>query len=474
MANFTVTVVRNGKRIERARVRIWGSGAFQGYLDEDTNSQGQANFSTSMSSGKIYVNGNLQQTDCRFKGDLTVHIWFFSTQFIRPGFQPGFFFLLRIIREHLDFSWLKATLTAMTIVSSHNTDRETASSWDAKDREARSRETVSQHQTTNSQHDETFFDANMSSLRPTLLDEYIGQESLKRQIKRAIASARAREASLEHILLYGPPWLGKTTLAAIIAREMSVPVVLSSGASIDKPSDLVSLLTGLQPGSILFIDEIHRLKPHLEEILYIALEDYRVDILVGTGVGAKSVSISLPPFTLIGATTKLSKIAAPLRDRFGNIYKLEYYTHDELGIIARRTFGLFGYEYEWAHILIESISARSRGTPRITNRLVKYIRDHLILSNWEIDTPTLHILFDELGIDQYGLTPLDRSYLQTLMPDPGKSPKHKWLTTLAAFLSEEIDTVEHVVEPYLLQRGYIERTPRGRIITARWIEIIDR
>ena len=362
----------------------------------------------------------------------------------------------------------------MTIVSSHNTDREAASSWDAQDREARSRETVSQHQTTGSQQqDETFFDANMSSLRPTLLDEYIGPENLKRQIKRAIASAKAREASLEHILLYGPPWLGKTTLAAIVAREMSVPVVLSSGASIDKPSDLVSLLTGLQPGSILFIDEIHRLRPHLEEILYIALEDYRVDILVGTGVGAKSVSITLPPFTLIGATTKLSKIAAPLRDRFGNVYKLEYYNHEELGIIARRTFGLFGYEYGWEHILIESISARSRGTPRITNRLVKYIRDHLILSGWAIDAPTLDILFDELGIDQYGLTPLDRAYLQTLMPDPGKSPKHKWLTTLAAFLSEEIDTVESVVEPYLLQRWYIERTPRGRIITSRWIEAID-
>lgn len=312
----------------------------------------------------------------------------------------------------------------MTIISSSPDDAKHAREHPStSSNESQSREYISSH--AHSEGAGELFEVTMSALRPQKLDEYIGQPTIKKQVARAIASAKAREASLEHILLYGPPGLGKTTLASIIAREMGSPVVLSSGASIDKPSDLVSLLTGLSEGSILFIDEIHRLRPQLEEILYIALEDYRVDILVGTGVGARSVSIDLPRFTLIGATTKLSKISAPLRDRFGNVYKLEYYDQSDLGLIAHRTFGLFGYQYPLDHDLIRHIALRSRGTPRITNRLVKYIRDHLTIADGHIDEVILATLFEELGIDHYGLTPLDRSYLTALAPTSDGSLKHK-------------------------------------------------
>lgn len=307
------------------------------------------------------------------------------------------------------------------------------------------------------------------SLRPRALSEYIGQKQLKEHLKISIESAKIRKSPLEHILFYGPPWLGKTTISMIIAHEMSAPIKHTSGPAIEKQSDIVSLLTSITEGEILFIDEIHRLKPQIEEILYSAMEDFQIDIMIGSGTGATSVKMDIPRFTLIGATTKLSSLSSPLRDRFGNILKLDFYDRDDLARIIARSFSLMGFE-NIGKSGIESIAWRSRGTPRIANRYVKILRDYAITGkNIETEADCANI-FESFGVDSYGLDILDRRLLMHLRESFWGRPVG--LTTLASVIGEEVATIEDVVEPYLLQIGFIERTPRGRQITRKGEEYI--
>lgn len=308
------------------------------------------------------------------------------------------------------------------------------------------------------------------SLRPKMLDEYIGQNRMKEHLKVAIESAKIRKVPLEHILFYGPPGLGKTTISTIIAHEMSAPIKSTSGPAIEKQSDIISLLTSLAEGEILFIDEIHRLRPQIEEILYSAMEDFQIDIMIGTGTGATSVKMDIPKFTLIGATTKLSSLSHPLRDRFGNIMKLDFYETSDLAKIIKRSFHLMDCETMTADA-IESIAKRSRGTPRIANRYVKIIRDYAIVGNTVETTSECEAVFEKFGVDMYGLDTLDKKLLSHLYADG--NPRVMGLTTLASLIGEEIATIEDVVEPYLLQIGFIERTPRGRQITAKGVEYIE-
>ncbi len=302
-------------------------------------------------------------------------------------------------------------------------------------------------------------------LRPKKLSDYVWQKSIKKHLRVSISSANIRENSLEHILFYGPPGLGKTTLSTIIAFEMWTNIKSTSGPAIEKQSDLVSILSNLESGDILFIDEIHRLRPQIEEILYTAMEDFEIDIMVGSGTGAQSVKLALKPFTLIGATTRLSALSAPLRDRFWNILKLDFYSSDDIGkIIAHNADTL---ELAIGSDIIHIISKKSRGTPRIANRLLKIVRDYKTIWKDIWDLWTLESIFLEIWIDELWLDYLDRKYLDSLY--------HKflwwpvWLSTIAAALGEEEWTLEDVVEPYLLQIWFLERTPRGRKIT--WIGI---
>lgn len=307
------------------------------------------------------------------------------------------------------------------------------------------------------------------SLRPRSLTEYVGQENMKSHLKVAIESAKIRKTPLEHILFYGPPGLGKTTISTIIAHEMGAAIKHTSGPAIEKQADIISLLTSLTEGEILFIDEIHRLRPQIEEILYSAMEDYRVDIMIGSGTGATSVRMDIPRFTLIGATTKLSSLSSPLRDRFGNVLKLDLYEVSDIAKIVARSFTLLGYEWIQSATL-RSIAERSRGTPRIANRYVKILRDYATIGKEIWSEKACEEIFTSFGVDIHGLDRLDRKLLETLSWSFGGKPV--WLSTLAQVLWEEIATIEDVVEPYLLQIGFIERTPRGRQITKKGEEYL--
>ena len=298
------------------------------------------------------------------------------------------------------------------------------------------------------------------SLRPKTLSEYIGQDKVKENMKVYIEAAKKRGEPLDHVLLYGPPGLGKTTLSNIISNEMNSNIKITSGPAITKPGDLAALLTNLSEFDVLFIDEIHRLNKSVEEILYPALEDYTLDIIIGKGPSARSIRLDLPKFTLIGATTKAGSLTTPLRDRFGIVSRLELYTVEQLEEIVTRSADILEIciDKEAAN----EISRRSRGTPRIANRILRRVRDYAsVLGNGTITLQIAKIALSKLEIDNLGLDELDRKMLQTIIKTYGGGPVG--LETLAATIGEEIDTIEDVYEPYLIQIGFISRTPRGRI-----------
>ncbi|MDB5160485.1 MAG: ruvB [Candidatus Saccharibacteria bacterium] len=302
------------------------------------------------------------------------------------------------------------------------------------------------------------------SLRPATFDEYIGQDRLKKNLKLAIEAAKMRSEPLDHILLNGPPGLGKTTMATVIANEMGKSIRVTSGPAIEKAGDLASILTNLQDGDILFIDEIHRLGRTVEEVLYSAMEDYKLDIMIGKGPAARSVRLDLPKFTVIGATTRAGALAAPLRDRFGHIYRLEFYETDEISRIIMRAANILGSKIDEASAA--SLSTRARLTPRIANRLLKRVRDYAdVNGDGIIDTVITKKALELLEIDELGLDPGDRNLLTHMIDNYGSEPVG--LNTLAALTGDEATTIEDFYEPYLLQIGFIERTPRGRRATMK-------
>jgi Holliday junction DNA helicase RuvB len=301
------------------------------------------------------------------------------------------------------------------------------------------------------------------ALRPKALDEYIGQRKIRDQLEIFIEAARRRKEPLDHVLLFGPPGLGKTTLAHIIAREMGVSLRQTSGPVLERAGDLAAMLTNLQPNDVLFIDEIHRLSPVVEEILYPALEDFQIDIMIGEGPAARSVKLDLPPFTLIGATTRAGMLTNPLRDRFGIVARLEFYTNDELTQIVQRSAGLL--EIEVAAEGAREIAGRSRATPRISNRLLRRVRDYAeVRADGRVTREVADAALKMLDVDALGLDVMDRKLLLAVIEKFGGGPVG--IDNLAAAISEERDTIEDVLEPYLIQQGYIQRTPRGRIATA--------
>lgn len=300
------------------------------------------------------------------------------------------------------------------------------------------------------------------SLRPRKMDEYIGQTKAKENLKVFIEAAKGRGESLDHCLLYGPPGLGKTTLAGIIANEMGVNLRITSGPAIEKPGDLASLITNLQPGDVLFIDEIHRLSRAVEEVLYPAMEDYAVDIIIGKGPSARSIRLDLPRFTLIGATTRAGQISAPLRDRFGVLMRLELYKPEELRDIVLRSSDILGIPVDPDGAM--EIAKRSRGTPRIVNRLLKRVRDFAeVRGNGTVTREIADMALAALEVDDLGLDAVDRRMLASIIVNFGGGPVG--LETLAATIGEESITLEDVYEPYLLQIGFLSRTPRGRMVT---------
>lgn len=301
-----------------------------------------------------------------------------------------------------------------------------------------------------------------ASLRPKTLEEYVGQDKIKENLKIFIEAAKMRSEPLDHVLLYGPPGLGKTTLSMIIANELGVNIKITSGPAIERPGDLASLLTNLSPGDVLFIDEIHRLSRHVEEILYPAMEDFAIDIVTGKGQMATSYHLQLPKFTLIGATTRAGQLSAPLRDRFGVVLRLEMYNNSELASIVKRSASILKAKYEDDGIL--EIASRSRGTPRIANRLLKRVRDFaLVMNDGKITYDAAKEALDRLGIDALGLDWNDRRILDTIIRLYGGGPIG--LETLAAAIGEEAITIEDVYEPFLMQIGFLNRTPRGRCVT---------
>lgn len=307
-------------------------------------------------------------------------------------------------------------------------------------------------------------DQNEGSLRPRTLDEYIGQKKAKENLSVFIKAAKMRNEPLDHVLLHGPPGLGKTTLAGIIANEMGVNMRITSGPTIEKPGDLAALLTNLQENDILFVDEIHRLNRSVEEILYPAMEDYAIDIIIGKGPSANSIRLDLPRFTLIGATTRSGQLTAPLRDRFGVTLRLELYTPEELQLIIERSAQILNIEIEPAGA--REIACRSRGTPRIANRLLRRVRDFAQVTADGVVTKTVAgEALTKLEVDKCGLDSLDRRMLRSIIEFYGGGPVG--LETLAATINEETVTLEDVYEPYLLQQGFLTRTPRGRCVTKK-------
>jgi len=299
-------------------------------------------------------------------------------------------------------------------------------------------------------------------LRPATLESYIGQESVKENMRVFIQAAKQRKEALDHVLLYGPPGLGKTTLSNIIANEMDVNIKTTSGPAIERPGDMAAVLNSLNEGDILFIDEIHRLNRMIEEILYPAMEDFVIDIMIGKGPGARSVRLDLPRFTLIGATTRIGLLTAPLRDRFGVVQRLEPYSVENLKIILERSAAVLQVEMEEGGA--EEIARRSRGTPRLANRMLKRVRDFAqVRYDGVITEEVARFALDLLDIDKVGLDQTDRKMLLTMIEKFGGGPVG--LDTLAASINEESETIEDVYEPYLLQLGYIQRTPRGRVVT---------
>ena len=301
------------------------------------------------------------------------------------------------------------------------------------------------------------------TLRPRRLDDFVGQERVKEQLEIALAAARGRGDALDHVLLVGPPGLGKTTLATIVREELGVGLRTVAGPALERKGDMAAILTGLEPRDVLFVDEIHRLNRAIEEILYPALEDFRLDIVVGQGAGARTLTIDLPPFTLVGATTRTGLLTTPLRDRFGMTFRLGYYDGDQLATIVRRSAGILGVEVE--DVAADEIARRARGTPRVANRILRRVRDvaevrHAGAITVDIAREALELL----EVDDVGLERTDRELLEAIALKFEGGPVG--LSTLAVTLGEEPDTIEDVYEPYLLQLGFLQRTPRGRVITA--------
>lgn len=302
------------------------------------------------------------------------------------------------------------------------------------------------------------------TLRPRDFASYTGQERLKQNLKLAIAAARQREEPMDHVLLYGPPGLGKTTMASVIAHEMGAQIRITSGPAIERAGDLASLLTNLQDGDILFIDEIHRLNRSVEEVLYSAMEDFKLDIMIGKGPSARSLRLDLPKFTIIGATTRVGALAGPLRDRFGHIHRLEFYKPDEIRQIIQRAAGILNVKIDRA--AAEELATRARLTPRIANRLLKRVRDYAdVNGDGIIDTVISSQALQLLEIDELGLDPTDRMLLLTIIENYNGGPVG--VETLVALTAEERSTIEDFIEPYLMQIGLLERTPRGRKVTPK-------